>query len=98
MINIFFVPGMFASTIEYILKNHKTGLDVSKILSDGSMHSFSKEAHINTREKLIQNSHIFDYNSDTISTIMYPFNNLKLHQIIQKCKRKETQYWHVDFQ
>jgi hypothetical protein len=82
MIHIFFVPGMFGSTIEYILKNSSIELDTNKVLSDGSMHSFRKEAHISCIAHLDNNKKLFDSNQDTISTIIYPFNNMKLNKII----------------
>lgn len=47
MINIFFVPGMFGSTIEYVLRSFTKEFTPvnTNILSDGSMHAFSKEFH-----------------------------------------------------
>ena len=47
MIQIFFVPGMFGSTIEYISRSHSNELTpvAGSILADGSMHSFQKLAH-----------------------------------------------------
>ena len=57
MIHVFFVPGMFGSTIEHIIRNYSneyaeilqkepTNLHDwhhTQILSDGSMHGFQKE-------------------------------------------------------
>ena len=47
MIQVFFVPGMFGSTIEYISRSYSNELTpvAGSILADGSMHSFQKLAH-----------------------------------------------------
>ena len=56
MINVFFVPGMFGSTIEFILRSYtneytpiSAGID-----SDGAMHSFNKEYHPTSVTKITQ--------------------------------------------
>ena len=83
MISVFFVPGMFGSTVEYILSNYThehTPVD-SCILQDGSMHSFNKQAHLvdpDTVKNFIINKHSF-----TITTPMYPFNEWKLPEILE---------------
>jgi hypothetical protein len=68
---------MFGSTIEYVLRNfteEHTPID-AYICDDGSMHSFSKEAHIVNRESI-------DFellNQDLkIATPIYPFKNSHL--------------------
>lgn len=52
MVHIFFVPGMFGSTLEYALRNFTNKFQpvVAEILPDGSMHSFNKETHLYTIE------------------------------------------------
>jgi len=47
VIQVFFVPGMFGSTIEYISRSYSNELTpvAGSILADGSMHSFQKLAH-----------------------------------------------------
>jgi hypothetical protein len=48
MICVFFVPGMFGSTVEYVLRAFTNELDNidAEILSDGSMHSFKTQMHL----------------------------------------------------
>jgi hypothetical protein len=76
MIHVFFVPGMFGSTIEYVLRSYTHELDPivgTALCSDGSMHNFRKEAHPESV------THIDDlFNSTTpvqISTPIYPFRS-----------------------
>lgn len=84
MINIVFVPGMFGSTVEHVIRNHTfehvpTGANISV---DGSMHSFAKEAHpINCKNIDI----IFDQtSSSSITTTIYPFLEIGLTDIIKR--------------
>lgn len=92
MINIFFVPGMFGSTIEYVLRYNNTKLDTTKILSDGSMHSYKHQAHLATGQQLADNLHKIYHENSLISTIIYPFSDMSLDQIllqitdVKKCK------------
>jgi hypothetical protein len=76
MIHVFFVPGMFGSTIEYVLRSYTHELDPivgATLCDDGSMHSFKKQAHPQSVK------HIDDlFNSTTpvqISTPIYPFRS-----------------------
>jgi len=82
MIHIFFVSGMFGSTIEYTLRsisNELTPVE-GKVLADGSMHSYRKQAHfanINTIEDF------FSLNATAeITTPMYPFKEHQLTEIL----------------
>jgi hypothetical protein len=82
VINIFFVPGMFGSTIEYILSSYSKELVPvqATILKDGSMHSYLKEAHIfnfSTLESFLSNT-----GSTGITTPIYPFKTHKLPEIL----------------
>lgn len=83
MIHVFFVPGMFGSTIEYVAKSYSNELTpvTGNILADGSMHSFKKSAHFGNSE------HIDDFfKSDSVtevSTPYYPFNKLHLPEILE---------------
>ena len=81
MINIFFVPGMFASTLEYMLRNYTVEHESVKgyITDDGSMHSFKKEFHPNSMNKLVT----FFQKDIKISTPIYPFTDAKLDAIIK---------------
>lgn len=86
MIHVFFVPGMFGSTIEYILRSYtKEYSPVSgHILDDGSMHSFEKEFHPISADQLL-----IDYSSKhLISTPIYPFKTLHLPEILELYKSK----------
>ena len=89
MISIFFVPGMFGSTIEYMLRtfsnnffypvrltrNNITGS--TGIQPDGSMHGFIKEWHP---------SRLLDFEQDIdveVSTPIYPTNDGTLLKILK---------------
>jgi hypothetical protein len=83
MIHIFFVPGMFGSTIEHVLRSYTNEYEPSggKILDDGSVHSYRKEFHpvdvfaIRNFEKLQKNS---------ITTPIYPFKQTHLPEILNE--------------
>jgi hypothetical protein len=82
MINIFFVPGMFGSTMEYVLSNYTyehTPFDAF-ICKDGSMHSYQKQAHLTDNQSLAQ----FKINNQTckITTPIYPFKQQYLPEIL----------------
>lgn len=84
MIHVFFVPGMFGSTLEYVLKNYSneyTSVDAD-VLLDGSMHSFGKECHP-TRQSEID-SQLKSINNDSITIPIYPFQTLHLPEILEK--------------
>jgi hypothetical protein len=86
MINIFYVPGMFGSTIEYVLRNFTQEYEPSEgiILNDGSMHSYKKEAHL-ARIPHIQR--FLESNSqNSISTPIYPFEEIHLPEILHELK------------
>jgi hypothetical protein len=79
MINIFFVPGMFGSTVEYVLRTFTAEHDYPKldIQNDGSMHLFFKECHptsINDLGKFIESD---------INTPIYPFKECSLPEILK---------------
>ena len=90
MIHVFFVPGMFGSTIEYIVRSYSNELTPvdGKILADGSMHSFSKSAHFRATE------HIDNFfNSDKaveVTTPIYPFRQQHLFEILQSFNKYDT--------
>ena len=76
MINIFFVPGMFGSAVEYILKNT---ISDSDILPDGSMHLYKKEMHIINKKQLTKSLQI---EKPFTSTIIYPGQDNKLEETL----------------
>jgi len=83
MVNVFFVPGMFGSTIEYVLRNYTKEYKSieADILSDGSMHSYSKEFHPIKTSELNSLSSIAN-NTNIITTIIYPFSDAKFNEIL----------------
>ena len=84
MIHVFFVPGMFGSTLEYVLRNYSneyTSVDAD-VLSDGSMHSFLKECHPSSQLDLDSKLKHLDKNS--ITAPVYPLDNLHLPEILKK--------------
>jgi hypothetical protein len=85
MINIFFVPGMFGSTIEYMLTTFTqeyTAPELVEVLEDGSMHSYKKRVH------LLDNTQILSFlesdNKDCITTPIYPFKDMHLPEILKE--------------
>jgi hypothetical protein len=90
MIHVFFVPGMFGSTIEFVLRSYTKEYDKldAQILDDGSMHSFKKQAH----EFTIQNikGKIQSFAPDVITTPIYPFANAHFPEILAKFDQHST--------
>lgn len=83
MIHVFFVPGMFGSTIEYIVKSYSNELTPvdGKILADGSMHSFRKSAHFRDIGYI---NNFFESNSIVeVTTPIYPFKQHHLPEILE---------------
>lgn len=83
MINIFFVPGMFGSTVEFILRSHTNEYTTNNasIANDGSMHLYSKENHPITKEDIFKNLDQLLPNS--ITTPIYPFEKSHLPEILE---------------
>lgn len=81
MIHVFFVPGMFGTTIEYVLRSFTQEYDSADgvILPDGSMHSFDKELHIIQQDML---NDLTKAKPDSIITPIYPFETLHLPEIL----------------
>lgn len=83
MIHVFFVPGMFGSTIEYITRSYSNELTpvAGSILADGSMHSFKKPAHfkdIKDIDDFFKTDNVAD-----VTTPIYPFRQQKLPEILE---------------
>ena len=85
MIHIFFVPGMFGSSIEYVLQSftvERNPVD-AKIQVDGSMHSFTKQAHLHQLlDSDTMRSFFSSATKDTITTFIYPFQTHKLSELL----------------
>ena len=86
MIHIFFVGGMFGSTVEYTLKSftkEHTPIKIDNaIYRDGSMHTFEKEFHVYadiTQNEIVD--FFMDSKPDAITTIVYPSRRWKLQEI-----------------
>lgn len=89
MINVFFVPGMFGSTIEYVLRSYtkENTPIIGKIQDDGSMHSFTKEFHPTS---LTQVNKLVNCNTTSITTPLYPFQDAQLPEILKSYKILES--------
>jgi hypothetical protein len=81
MIHVFFVPGMFGTTIEYVLRTFTKEYDSidGDIGPDGSMHSAHKELHIRQEDMLDDLKKI---KPNSITTPIYPFKTLHLPEIL----------------
>lgn len=81
MIHVFFVPGMFGTTIEYVLRTFSQEYDSidGVILPDGSMHSYYKEMHIGQQDML---NDLKKIQHNSITTPIYPFKTLHLPEIL----------------
>ena len=80
---IFYGPGMFGSTLEYVLSNIQQQKPLSKdaICEDGSLHSFEKAAHI-WEESAIK--YVDTLSAWQIATIIYPNQTLEFPEIIER--------------
>jgi len=81
MIIVFFVPGMFGSTVEALTRSFTSefvGKSVSMDISiDGSMHIFSKQLHPLTRNEALS---MLQFPVD-ICTPIYPMKDAKLNEV-----------------
>ena len=98
MIHVFFVPGMFGSTVEYVIRNHTQEYSAveANIMPDGSMHSYGKQAHLLSKASIgdfFKNSSA--HNEHTITTPIYPFKEIGLPDVLIEYKnytRPEDKY------
>jgi hypothetical protein len=85
MIVIPFVPGTFASTVEYTLRafteEYKHNRIQAEIGDDGSMHGYRKLRHITTSDQL-KTKILSSLNSNDILTPIYPFSDLHTKETI----------------
>lgn len=79
MIHIFFVPGMFGSTVEHVLRDftHEMKPTNAELYKDGSMHTFKKQNHPYSLAVLNRT------NFKDINTPTYPFRECGLPTILQ---------------
>lgn len=82
-VDIYFNPGMFGSTIEYMLRQFTNEFNTVNcdIAADGSMHRFVKEYH----KKITEVDLIDDYE---IGTIFYPHENSAIASRVIPTERK----------
>lgn len=90
MIHILFVPGMFGSTIEYVLRSHTNEYEpiAAEILSNGSMHSYAKQAHIDNASLI--KTKFAQLESDAITTPVYPTAHHQLPELIDAVQQCST--------
>lgn len=84
MISIFFVPGMFGSTVEYVLRaysNELTSIEKRTCCADGSMHNFSRQIHALSLSDIFKLSNQQQDNIEII-TAVYPFRENRLTDIL----------------
>jgi hypothetical protein len=99
MIHIFYDPGSFGSTIESVLRNytdHSTPID-SRILEDGSMHSYRKNQHVNNVDalnKFLQMAAGSGVINNTITTPTYPYKESKFPAILDQFSSIDS--WKTD--
>lgn len=84
MIHILFVPGMFGSTIEHVLRSYTkeytpTGGVIDKF---GALHTFTKEFHPTDGSKIYK--HLDKLTEDSITTPIYPFIDSRLPDILKE--------------
>lgn len=95
MINIFFVPGMFGSTIEFCITNFtndyqsKPGSPDSYIQDDGSLHSFSKRFHP-TSTDLYKELASADIDAKRINTPIYPTTDKHFPELLELLKDNKS--------
>jgi hypothetical protein len=83
MICIFFVPGMFGSTIEHVLTSFTNELsgEESIIRPDGSMHTFRKQKHLTTKRNFVK-FFVRSDNSYAVTTPIYPLKDAHLLEML----------------
>jgi len=78
-IAIYYVPGMFGSTLEYIIRRFSTEYNIEQcnVLKNGSMHGFTKECHLSETNDIIN----FQGHRN-ILTPTYPHRNQSLSDMV----------------
>jgi hypothetical protein len=89
MIFVFFVPGMFGSTIEALLSSFTVEYASDEaslnLTTDGSMHTFAKQAHLTSLDS-IRSAH---KRPVKICTPIYPMIDAHLSDIVQELELRE---------
>lgn len=95
MIHIFFDPGSFGSTVEFVIHNYTNHAHkvTGHIRSDGSLHSYHKQHHVYDAVTL-QDFVGHNKTANAVTTPIYPFDSLKLPEIIQHFSQLPS--WHQD--
>jgi hypothetical protein len=91
VINIFFVPGTFGSTVEYVLRSHtkEYSIEPRNVASDGSMHNFKKLAHFGNFLELQE--YLENHRSvRSICNTIYPFEHGEFDEILEVFKKHTT--------
>jgi hypothetical protein len=91
VITIFFVPGTFGSTVEYILRSHtkEYSIDPINISVNGSMHNFEKLAHLLNLDHAKEYLENYKTPKDILTPI-YPFIHHHLDEILETFKKHTT--------
>jgi hypothetical protein len=92
MIHIFFVPGMFGTTVEYVLRSFTEEYQaiIADPLSDGSMHSFIKEAHPRSITMVREIFKSGQLTSGSITTPIYPMVDGHLLDILKEFQIQDS--------
>lgn len=79
MIHVFYVPGMFGSTIEYVLRDFTNEMEPTNapLGSDGSMHTFKRHNHPENKSMLDT------MKMGEVNTPLYPFGDLHLSEMLE---------------
>ena len=96
MIAVFFTPGMFGSTIDYVLRTFSQEINAnfeSDIQSNGSMHNHTKDKHIIRYDKFVDFLKKDDHDISVVTPI-YPFLNKKLPAIIVENSEQLDKFSH----
>jgi hypothetical protein len=87
MIHMFYVPGMFVSTLEYVLRCYTEEYQPidAEVLDDGSMHGYNRLYHPRNKKTL---EDFFQSNApqDAIISPIYPFREYHLPELLQQYK------------
>jgi hypothetical protein len=84
MIHVLFVPGMFGSTVEHVLRSYTEEYTPTNGYIDkfGALHTYDKEFHPTDELKL--GKHLEQLSSNSITTPIYPFLNKHLPDILNE--------------
>lgn len=91
MINIFFVPGAFGSTVEYVLRSHtkEYSIDPISVSADGSMHAVKWLSHHSSLTGLKNYFENYKKPNDIVTT-GYPSQDANLGEMLKESKKHIT--------